>query len=69
MQRKWQNSNYTNTVRAVLYIRDPFKMHSYLHIDIISYNPRNVPSTAPYMADSACVEGENKQNRKPTLTK
>lgn len=35
-------------------------MYSDLHLNIILQNSRNVHSTAPYMADSASVEGKNK---------
>ena len=50
--------------RVVLYIRDSFKMHSYLHLDTILLNPRNVHSTAPHMADSAFIEGKSKMKQK-----
>ena len=46
-------------------------MHSNLPIAIILHNPRNVYSTAPYVADSASTEAKIKRNRnrKPILSK
>lgn len=56
--------------RMCLYVADSLKMHSYLWLDTILLNPRKVHSAAPYMADSASMEGQAKwnKNRKPMCT-
>lgn len=46
-------------------------MHSYLCLDNMLLNPRNVHSTAPHMADSAFIEGKPnvKQKQKAHIYK
>lgn len=39
-------------------------MHSYLCLDNMLLNPRNVHSTAPHMADSAFIEGKRNMKQK-----